>query len=608
MQTLKIRYCNEDFISRIPALFAYIDYDEYGNAVLHKATDSDYGCYGKYVENIKYGEEFFSFKTLYDKYYRLLKVDELTPEDENFISFFEEGIGRVKIEKEFNEDQYLVPTMVYLSMVERIRREYMELKKVSDYFEKNKENINESSDYERLCCRSQKYYRMGGDEMLGLLEEYCKERKERSEKFYRLAAKEEKDEKCSYSLNVFIPNTVNDMGILTDYVDEWVPGNEYRNGEMVFHDGQTMVCVVEKSSGEYDSETERIVFPENDFKSVVEISSDSYGIGDKTKQNIREDVYETYEGVVLDVDKENVSSRNTYATKYNKYKESDGLKGYTDSKLRSLRRFQDYQNEYDKVETSGIHEDWLYYYRVGVVHYNMENDEFGNILTVDFDNVYNGKEGEYVTNLMLYGSGIQSIEADNENRTITFKYYEDAHLMCKLTKKEKDDDGNMYYYFSDFEVDTDSEYGKNHGVWYTETYTYEEGGELDELVKTDGKLDEYVSSDNVSIDNTKYAFSTVNNLSYRETMVGIDKIKTCHIVSDFTTDVKNDLSESYSFNSVMKQDYLMGITYQPVKDIEVKVLRGNNAAFERHLKLGEVKSLSDLENYSNGGFYRIEKS
>ena len=354
-----------------------------------------------------------------------------------------------------------------------------------------------------------------------------------------------------------------------------VPGNEYRYGEMVFHDGQTMVCKVEKSNGKYDSETERIVFPENDFESVAK-SESAY------------------------------SSENTYGTAFDEIGETYELKGYTDSKLRSLRRFQDYQNEYDKVVTSGIHEDWLYYYRLGVVHYNMENDEFGNILTVDFDNEYDGVDS-VVTNLMLYGSGIESIEADKENRTITFKYYEDAHLMCKLTKEEEDDDGNMYYYFSDFEVDKKSDYGKNHGVWYTETYTYEEGGELDELVKS-GKLDEYVSPDNVSIDNTKYAFSTVNNLAYREAMVGTDKINTCHIVSDFTTDVKNDLSESYSFNNVMKQDFLMGITYQPVKDIEVKVLRGNNAAFERHLKLGEVKSLSDLENYSNGGFYRIEKS
>ena len=65
-------------ITRLPGLFAYLGEDGYGNIVLHKATESLNGCYGKIVENIKLPEnvnleydgvklnegEVYSFRTL----------------------------------------------------------------------------------------------------------------------------------------------------------------------------------------------------------------------------------------------------------------------------------------------------------------------------------------------------------------------------------------------------------------------------------------------------------------------------------------------------------------------------------------------------------------
>jgi hypothetical protein len=49
------------------------------------------------------------------------------------------------------------------------------------------------------------------------------------------------------------------------------------------------------------------------------------------------------------------------------------------------------------------------------------------------------------------------------------------------------------------------------------------------------------------------------------------------------------------------------ITYKPTVDNNVRIDRGNYSAFERHLKLAEVKTLNDLAEYSNGSFFNVQK-
>ena len=52
MRKIQKVICREEFKSRIPGLFAYIEENDAGEFVLHKATDSLNGCYGKIVESI----------------------------------------------------------------------------------------------------------------------------------------------------------------------------------------------------------------------------------------------------------------------------------------------------------------------------------------------------------------------------------------------------------------------------------------------------------------------------------------------------------------------------------------------------------------------------
>lgn len=56
----------------------------------------------------------------------------------------------------------------------------------------------------------------------------------------------------------------------------------------------------------------------------------------------------------------------------------------------------------------------------------------------------------------------------------------------------------------------------------------------------------------------------------------------------------------------VKIDYLIGIIDKPKIDIDVFIDRGSNLSFDRHLKLGDLNSLNDIELYGNG-YYIIKE-
>lgn len=56
-----------------------------------------------------------------------------------------------------------------------------------------------------------------------------------------------------------------------------------------------------------------------------------------------------------------------------------------------------------------------------------------------------------------------------------------------------------------------------------------------------------------------------------------------------------------------REEYLQGMAIMPYVDSDIYIDRGINAAFEKHLKLGEVTSLETLENYTNGYFKMMEQ-
>ena len=140
MRTIEYKVSYENMISRIPGLFAYLDSNELGEVSLHHAYDSNCGCYGKIVENIKLPvgtslivdenvllEEgnthtsstiityYYQYRNLFTKYvYNLDETRSITPEEyrnldlrkqrfykrqinSDFIKFVERGIGKIEI-------------------------------------------------------------------------------------------------------------------------------------------------------------------------------------------------------------------------------------------------------------------------------------------------------------------------------------------------------------------------------------------------------------------------------------------------------------------------------------------------------------------------------
>ena len=140
MRTIEYKVSYENMISRIPGLFAYLDSNELGEVSLHHAYDSNCGCYGKIVENIKLPvgtslivdekallEEgktytfrtiityYYQYRDLFTKYvYNSDETRSITPEEyrnldvrkqrfykrqinSDFIKFVEKGIGKIEI-------------------------------------------------------------------------------------------------------------------------------------------------------------------------------------------------------------------------------------------------------------------------------------------------------------------------------------------------------------------------------------------------------------------------------------------------------------------------------------------------------------------------------
>ena len=383
MRTIRFTTSYEDLISRIPGLFAYVELDNKGISVLHKASDSPMGCYGKIVKNIKYcnisevinvcsfklsdGREIdinkiYSYKTLIDIYYSLLnnnvEIETTDSEDKNtvlkaFKTFIEYGIGKVEVNfKGLNKKENdLVPEYVYLATISSLYQEMLELQLKCRYYEEHKNNKNDSDieDEADLCCKCVFYRRKGGDGMLEFLRSLFEERDKRVEWWYNNALKNKKDLRLNYSVNLLCSER--DMGVVTPVENRVIKLKNNIDFDCKESNGDgTVTC----------NTTNKLVL--------------------KHKNN--ENEYE-----INDFD----------------------ISFITNSKLKSLRRFKTYTNIYDEEERPPIDTDWLFYYRKGqICNLSVLNDDRGNILTEKTD-INDINENIEVNDLMAYGDVIENI-------------------------------------------------------------------------------------------------------------------------------------------------------------------------------------------------------
>ena len=577
MRKIQKTICREELKSRIPALFAYIEENDAGEFKLHKATDSPQGCYGKIVENIKITKSLtidgqpviesgntYSYRTIMNNYYQYKNDEEVVNDNKPFFEFIERAIGKIEIdlnELGLNEvDNDFVPHYIYLANARRLFNQYSKMKVVYDYYTGGDDTFDVNVLEGDICCLCTKYRRMGGTKMYNKLKTLISEAENIANEYYGYVDRD----KLTLELNVILNQSIHDIGYLSCYLNKWVGGDEHFAGELYTYNGRTYRCI-ENNHDIYNKETMRFEFDSTKFELIPQAKTNPDGGIDYL------------------------------------------LNGSSDSKLRSLRRFKEYINGEDKEERPDNNEDWLYYYRKGiVVNYTTVNTDLGNI--ADADKLKEGilEAATDVNKLAAYGNVISDIKADPIKRTITFEYYLNVHLKANSMSTKEDDDGNTLYMFDGFYADETDKY---HGIKYTEIYNYEEGGELDNLVN--GNINgisfaEYVSDTNETyVDFNKYPFSVIDSTVYYDKRLDTQIVSIPYVKSDYEAVIEN--KTDYLFADIFKTDYLNEITYKPILEKDVRIDRGNYAAFERHLKLAEVKTMEDMENYSNGSFFNIQK-
>ena len=604
MRTIQYRVPIEKMITRLPGLFAYLGEDGYGNIVLHKATESLNGCYGKIVENIvlpnnvnldydgvKLNErEVYSFRTLITYYYMFKDNLEAT---NPFRLFIEKGIGKIKVDTSKFKKGVATPEYVYLSNVRQLYNQLVKMSRQCKLYQQHVSNdIN-------LCCICEKYDNMGGDGFKDYIYDLISEAEEIANEYYGYAVK---NSHLTLDFDIDIMCSEKDYGLMSSYMPQWLPYKRYYKGDKVYYDGKIWICTA-KTTGRFDDDEHRVVFDKDSFEEY------SYSIDNDTSQDI--------------------------------------INGQTDSKLCDLRRIATYRNEDNEAEVPESGYDWLFYYRKGnVVNVNTLTDEDGNILSYE-----NAKDGimaaaENGSDLLAYGDVITDIKLDTTERTIEFEYVQGVRLGCS----NKETDGEKIIW-RELEPLLEDSY---EGIKYTEIYTYNEGSDLEnfkeekdvktgktiynfsngmyvrnddsEDIKTTSEFEElpYYEQDNytpikykfedyitgkcdIALKNYKFEFVTSNNTITHEKVIGNQEANIVSILTDFNIYRKNNY-DNYMNSENIRYDFYNGISYSPSVKHDVNINRGSTAVFQKHIALSEIKTLNDLTEYKNGSFFKISKT
>lgn len=502
--------------------------------------------------------------------------------------------------------------------------DYDENNNFNDRFELNDIGCVDLNDYSQdikikdsnICCHYDKYLNKGGyfywqffnstnlENFIAKIKTYFKGQSRDDE------AIGVSDNTLSIDFNLFIPNSYQDLGILTPLVNEWNPlVKYYKDDIVVFVNEETQIpkcykCTNEKgcineppeNSSEWIPLTMEYNKNLNYFRGDVVVEKDENGKKHYylcIKECINKqpsDFPEFWRECMEDESSDGVDSNEIMT-----------ISGKTYSCLQSLRRKKDYVDNFEIVRRPNFPKDWLFYYRLGA-----------NNVTVK----------ELPNETVYYGDFLEKIDYDKDKRTITMTYWTDV----KLERKEIDDDGNFEYEL--FENGDVKGNGMFNGIKYKETYIYEEGGELDKLIQGTGlefglNFNDYINGvyDNFKVWNengngiteeiSNYAQSLKleidGTLNVRSTLVN-DGFKTSMRMYIESTFYKNSLKnglDSLDYSRVIHHPYDLLLNDRTQLENEVIIDRGNTQAFEKHIRLSEIKTLEDMVNFNNGSFFNI---
>lgn len=642
MRTIEYKVSYENMISRLPALFAYLEENEVGEMVLHKASDSPIGCYGKIVENIVlkgsfsvedidpiYFEErhieeddkpkgnilengqVYSYRTLMYYYYEF-KDYIIDGGNTSFFDFIDKAIGMVEVDEEIRKEHPMVPCLIYLADARNLYNDMVKLRKRCDLYK---------NDDVHLCCDCEKYENLNGDKYIEFLKGCIGKAKEIANEYYGYA-----NDSVSLELNVDLMSSYQDLGIMTPSIPEWIPYKRYYGCDKVYYKGSIQICTCkegEYTTGKWDDELEKVVFDVENFEDyeTLMLNNDEY-VMEKNENGAEEFIKEKcrFKTETVHVGEYDETSKEW---KEHIPNEEYKIKGRTDSKLTDLRRSQTFLNMNNVMERPKKGEDWLYFYRKGVpMNIRTLNDEFGNILYIDNNQGVTAKSSNWEV-LLAYGDVIEEIEYNKEEHTIKFVYRIGAHLIATFDTMKTDDDGNELYFWKDFVLDDDThnEKYKNVGMRFEETYNYLPNSDLAKLIDggykiidengvTQGTISfkDYIDGKyDKSLKNVKFEFSTLNNTYSYDKRIANQEVHITSLLTDFEVYHKpQDFNEFMKVENI-RLDYYNGISYSPTRKIDVHIERGSTSVFDKHIRLSEVKTFEDMESYENGSFFPINE-
>ena len=135
------------------------------------------------------------------------------------------------------------------------------------------------------------------------------------------------------------------------------------------------------------------------------------------------------------------------------------------------------------------------------------------------------------------------------------------------------------------------------------------------VIKEGTKYEETYQFKNVSSALTNDTIYNVPDITYYYMDIKYDESKVTVYNEDFNLYRDTNIGNIKEFNvsdvwveenvintPLIKEEYLMSANIDSNIKLNVEIDRGNTAAFEKHLILGECNTFSDLENYKNGLF------
>lgn len=581
IRTIKYTAKYEDLISRIPGLFAYIELDDKGNSVLHKATDSPMGCYGKVIENIKYNGKVYNYKELINLYYK----DNISNELKDFV---EKGIGKENVifDTLDRKKQDLVPDFVYLALVKPLYGEMLKLRDKVNFYKNhldNRDKIDIETE-ESLDCVCKLYKRHGGDGYLKFLGGLFSKVEAVSNEYFNYAneAINDKNRLClNYAVNLF--STDKDMGLVTP-MESLV--KKPKDKDIVKYiigrglDGKTNSKLT--SLRRYEG-----YLNEFDILETPPIGADW--------------LYYYRVGAVRNISTINDENGNIRC-------EVTELKNISKGDIISdLYAFGDVIESITPIEKDNCIKIiyWTDVHLKATVN-KVTKDDDGNykVYYTKFEPDYPPIDDFFDENGNPTEKQIASVKWNDE------KEQEECQNMTEIKFCDQNDTNNL------------------HGIRYEEIYYFspnEDEDNISYLIKN-GEFEKYVNGDyddkqaNANDASKikkyeKYEFSVNNNtLSYTQRVNNTDLELSC-VISDYETIcIREEVNEDNSDKNngvingvtISRLPFYESISYTPVEKIDVFIDRGITSVFDRHIRLSEVKTLNDMLEYSNGSYFTMQ--